>query len=314
MTTELQNHQLADLLSKLKTIEDNGGPRPEQYEKVLRIFDTIAELRCLSEHEDEIRAFHEATGSFSSLDTMHGFVIAQPHGYAGDFEIIDRIYRRHVSDHATHLAWDNFFHAGDAARAVLARKAYCVDLLLIYANSRQEGVEVLNVASGPCRDILDFKSLGTNAVHRTRIHCIDADQNAIEYGRQLLADYDEVTFSHANVLKLALSKQYNLVWSAGLFDYFSDRLFVRLIRQLWEHVLPGGELVVGNFCSRLNCVNYMEFGGWRLHYRDEDHLILLASKSNIKADAICVDKEENGFNLFLRIRKPLSEKTPVSPL
>lgn len=68
-------------------------------------------------------------------------------------------------------------------------------------------------------------------------------------------------------------------------------------------VVPGGELVIGNFSSTNPSRDYMEFGEWFLHHRCEEDLINLAKHSDIDYKNIIVDSEPFGVNLFLRLRK-----------
>jgi hypothetical protein len=293
---------LDTLLDALRDVEAGGGPRPEQYAEVLAILDAIAQLRGPEANELAISEFLEATSSFSTLDTMQGFVVRRPRGYPGDFEIIDRIYRYHVSARPDQAAWDTFFHAGDAAKAVRARKDYCVALFRRHAVSRPNGARILNVASGPCRDLFEFKRLDLPGVAESHIHCVDMDADAIAFGRALLADYrDTVSFENRNIFRLRLVQNYDLVWSAGLFDYFDDRVFVRLLKRLYDAAVPGGEVVVGNFGTQVNSKSYMELGDWYLNYRSEHALRELAMAAGFSAGQISVGSEENGVNLFLHI-------------
>lgn len=272
---------------------------------MLSLFNDIAAARQQSGSDTSILSFRQKAPSFSTTQTMHGFVCVRPHGYAGDFEIIDRIYQHHISEDAAHAAWDHFFHAGDAAMAVRARKAYCVQLFNRLADRAGGEAEILNVASGPCRDVLEFKSQGAAPAELVRVHCVDMDENALSYSAGLLEAYrDSVTFARRNVLRARFEARYDLVWSAGLFDYFDDRVFISVLTRLYEAVRPGGELVVGNFSPRLTSRSYMEFGDWRLNYRDEALLRHLAEDAGMPAAAIDVDSEATGVNLFLRVRKP----------
>jgi extracellular factor (EF) 3-hydroxypalmitic acid methyl ester biosynthesis protein len=296
---------IKSLLDRLQQVEDNGGPSPEQYGEVVELFDAIAALRLDETSADSILDFRNRAPSFSSTQTMHGFVCVRPHGYAGDFEIIDRIYRQHVAEDSGHAAWDHFFHAGDAALAVRARKAYCVALFSQHAKRvGKNGAEILDVASGPCRDVLEFKLLASTEAKLARVHCIDMDPHAIAFSQDLLSDFaDTVTFENRNILRSKIQPKYDLIWSAGLFDYFDDRVFTSLLKRLYGGLRQGGELVVGNFSPILNSRSYMEFGDWRLHYRNEALLIHLAEDAGFKREQIHVGREETGVNLFLHISR-----------
>src|SRR5690242_14848673 len=71
---------------------------------------------------------------------------------------------------------------------------------------------------------------------------------------------------------------YHLVWVAGLFDYFNDRLFKLMLGRLLNCVAAGGELVIGNYSVTTPRSNlcWLRFVDWKLHYRTGDELADLA--------------------------------------
>ena len=110
--------------------------------------------------------------------------------------------------------------------------------------------------------------------------------------------------SCAIILRYCPQRQYDLIWSAGLFDYFEDHVFVRLLHRFLGYVVPGGELVIGNFHPRNPTRNYMEaMGEWMLHHRKEEEMIQLALRAGVAGRAFLkVEQEAEGVNLFLRVR------------
>ena len=63
--------------------------------------------------------------------------------------------------------------------------------------------------------------------------CVEIDSKAIELATQLNHTFcKRVRFIHKNALRLRPTRQYDLIWSAGLFDYFDDRLFRVALRRL----------------------------------------------------------------------------------
>lgn len=128
------------------------------------------------------------------------------------------------------------------------------------------------------------------------------DERAIEYSKATL-NGARVTFYCQNAFRFQAERKYDLVWSAGLFDYLEDKQFVFLFRSLMNMVTTGGELVIGNFSESNPSRDYMEFGEWFLHHRTEDKLSTLAEQSGCNPKFITVETEPSGVNLFVRVRK-----------
>lgn len=276
-----------------------GGPAPDQYEECLNLFSIIRPYR--DEYSDQIKVFHDLHKAVQkNPDSMQGHAVLKPHGYSGDFEIIDRIYRIHKSSDPLSRNWDNFFHWGTAARAVRGRRRFAVDLFTLEAEMNDRPARILNVASGPCTDVKD--ALALTAPGMLHFTCVDNDLKAIGHARAKLSDDPPVTFVHSNAFRLRPGKSFDLVWSAGLFDYLDDRLFVTLLKRLSRSVTAGGTLVVGNFGPANSQRSYMEFGFWDLNHRDEEHLLRLAAAAGFPAERTSIAAEETGVNLFLTIR------------
>ncbi len=276
-----------DLLKEIEYINylmQKNGPDPIDYSNIMRWYNKIDTLkkkdRLTIDNIDILRAAFKT--AYSSAETMQGFVYTQPHGYRGDFEIIDKIYQRHISSNPKYQKWDIWFQQSAAPQAIRNRKTYFKKLLNEKCKKHQNGLEVLNLASGPCRDILEFfeKSATDKNV---QFDCVEIDKKAINYASHFLDKHlTRVHFIAANIFKFFPSRKYPLIWSAGLFDYFDDKTFVRILQRFLPFVSKGGELVIGNFHPRNSTKNYMEFGLWYLHHRTKEQLIALAQAAGIE--------------------------------
>lgn len=283
-----------------------GGPTPDEYAAFGRWLDQIAaEAGDGRLSEGELRALRAAFGRALSLETNQGFGLRKPHGYSGDFEIIDRMYREHVSDDPALRNWDLYFHAQDGPRAVRHRKAYFLALARSVARATPAGrpVSILDVASGPARDIAEL--LASTPDPRLAVECVDADADAIAYAREVCRPHlDRVTFTHANALRYRTEQRFRLVWSAGLFDYFGDKGFQFLLERLLGLLTDDGELVIGNFSPRNRSRDYMEvIGDWPLFHRTEADLVRLAETCGVAPADVRVGQEPTGVNLFLHIKR-----------
>lgn len=290
-----------------------GGPEPDQYAELETWFNELAGA-VRSRAIDFIEVVHlldSAGDAMSSPQTMQGFVRIRPHGYPGDFEVIDRIYQEWHSPNPDLVKWDRFFHSRAAPRAVRNRKKYFLAWL-----SEQEArlsnhprLRLLNVGSGPGRDLQEYFVNTPNS----RILCtsIDNDARAIAHAATVCKSVSKrVSFRQENALRFRPSESPHLIWSAGLFDYLNDRLFVTLLRRMWRMLAAGGEMVIGNFSPMNSTRGYMEMGGWVLHHRDRAQLETLALKAGVPWEGINISSEAEGINLFSHLRKSESPRTP----
>lgn len=117
-------------ISFLTYLVDKGGPDVEDFYDLDAWIAEIAEQAkkgILS--ADDLKRLREVMGDAFTIETMQGFAFWKPHGYAGDYEIIDRIYTRYVSDKTNLSKWDLFWQEHAAAHAVRNRVDYLCRLL-----------------------------------------------------------------------------------------------------------------------------------------------------------------------------------------
>jgi len=292
--------EFADFLAQAQALMKKGGPEPHEYEEISASCAYFNNKKLSVEEELKL---HEVLKPMLNVDTMIGFSFQKPNGYAGDFELIDRIYQYWKSPANTFFhAWDNYSHDLDATKAVRNRKTY-INKLLVNLQNRKKSPLVLNLGSGPCSDIHQFFT--NNPKTKVHFDCLDMDSKAIDYGSAVCDNYiDSITFINKNAFRYKPDHQYDLIWSAGLFDYFNDKLFVRLLNRTYKLLSVDGMMAVGNFSDTNTAQGAMELlGQWYLHHRSKEHLVELAIKAGVPADKIEVHSEKTGVNLFLHLHK-----------
>lgn len=287
-----------DFLSK-------GGPRPTEYGVLNQAVHHLAEAvrsGCLS--QDTVSNYvHEMTRRHLP-GTMQAQALERKYGYSGDFEIIDNIYTRRTHKDPELRLWDLYFHSQSAPVAVRNRKAYFLDLINQHAAEQRQRapLHILNVASGPARDVREFFLNHPEA--DVQVDCVDMDAHAVDYASKLCAPWlDSIHFHHRNVLRFVPTQRYDLAWSAGLFDYLSDRVFVHVLKAMMSVTRPGGEVVVGNFSDLNPSQDYMEvLGHWQLIHRSEETLLELARRAGAQPSQVKIAWESEGVNFFIHIR------------
>ncbi|WP_017729713.1 class I SAM-dependent methyltransferase [Nafulsella turpanensis] len=298
--TTLSKEEVFILLDQLLL---KGGPEPEEYKELNHVLDHLpALLKAKEIEESELREMIEKCSFLKSTDSIMGHIRQKPFGYAGDYAIIDRIYLKEVSEEFR--KWDDFSVNHLAAEAVRNRKGFFLKLMQAKLSRTEAPLRLLNVASGPARDLCQLYShIKAESLQAT---CVEYDKRAITHAQQVCDHYlKHISFINENIFRFDTEEQYEVVWSAGLFDYFDNKTFVRVLRKLIKWTAPGGEVIVGNFSDDNPSRAYMEiFGDWHLQHRSPGELKLLALEAGALPAQITVDTEPLGINLFLRIRKP----------
>lgn len=288
--------EVAGYFKDIKKIISKGGPIPSDYDFVKSIPDMTD---VTLEEEANI---YEILSPILDVKSLLGYTFQKPKGYAGDYELIDRIYSNWVSDDDKYKKWDVLYHELESSKAVRNRKEYFINEIT-RLNNINPRANVLNLGSGPCTDLYQY--LHQTPDNTLKIDCLDMDINAIEYGEVVCDNYyKNVSFINKNAFRYRPATRYDLIWSAGLFDYFSDKLFVRLLNRMYSILNTGGELIIGNFSPANPSRGMMEvFAQWYLHHRDQAELSSLAIRAGVEEDKIDVRSEKLGVNLFLHLKK-----------
>lgn len=275
-----------------------SGPDPADYEAVI---DFVNHLDAA-----DVPKFRQAMLPVLNPETIIGFSYTKPFGYNGDFFIIEKIYQHYVNPDPRYTKWDTFFHTLPAAVAVVNRKTLATDVISrLNASLGGKTAKVLILGSGPVTEVQEYLSR-FDTPNRLHFHLVDLDPRSISYAKTKTRQFSEfLQFYHANVIRFAPVATYDLIWSAGLFDYFKDKHFVYLLRKYYAYLNPGGRMIIGNFSSDNPSRKIMEaLGDWFLCHRTRDELRNFALQAGIVADHIEIITEPLGINLFLSVRKP----------
>ena len=269
--------------------------------------------------------FQKRLSQFLLKSKLFNRAFEKPLGYAGDYEMMNIIYRNDFEgDDVFSQVMNKIDCEGSGATAVRNRRSYLYDKIM---KTMEEGMytgegalKVMSVACGPAMEVYDvLVSLkGKKLSREVEFIGIDQDRNALNDASSridpLCKDRNDfkVKLLEDNIKRLIVGKEVNnemykginLIYSAGLFDYLSERASMRLVNRLYNFLAPGGFLIIGNFGSYNPQRFIMEYGAeWYLFHRSEEDLKALAS--GVPEDAsIEVEREPEGINLFLNIRKP----------
>jgi extracellular factor (EF) 3-hydroxypalmitic acid methyl ester biosynthesis protein len=206
---------------------------------------------------------------------------SKPRGYAGDAVMMDFIYTGLPPAGTTDLGRGIFSATTRVSMglSVLYRRQLLKSLLDDTVVTRDCG-RVLSVASGHARELEG--SLATTALFRGEVVALDQDALSCAEVARVHAG-GRVRAVHAGVRELVSGDlaptlgEFDLIYSAGLYDYLPDLLARRLTARLLQMLRPGGRLVIANFVPGGSGRGYMElFMDWTLVLRSEATLAEMA--------------------------------------
>lgn len=228
----------------------------------------------------------------------------KPHGYPGDFEIMEKIYANYPTAQGFDRLWDNYFLALGISEAVRIRKEDFKRIICEFIKERQgKSVKIMNLGCGSAREIQELLSENNNLFSNVSFDCYDHDKDALDYAKSLLNGNSHLRFFQKNALRLALTKDvrrelgqaYDLIYSAGLFDYFDNKIAAKLICNLRQSLNPGGMLAIANVRDKYSnpSAYWMEWvSDWNLIYRSEGEMLSLFLESGFSQDQIKIVLEK----------------------
>lgn len=238
--------------------------------------------------------------------------LEKPYGYAGDYKIIDDIYRNDPQTTGFDRLFDNYAQMSPAANAIRNRKHDIKKFISTVFKSRKERCfKIMDLASGPCRDVKELLEELSPAPGDIAIDCFDQDQGAIDYAKSLLGNYSKVVnFYRENAVRIAFKKeaprgQYDLIFSLGLFDYLDERIAQRLVAALKNLLRKDGLLFIANFGEKYQNPSFyfLEWvGEWQLIYRSIEEFKKIFSAAGFSEQHLKNESEQQGIIHYIIAR------------
>ena len=198
-------------------------------------------------------------------------------------------------------------------RVLIAKKLS--EIKMRYGNHPGEKCKVLSVACGPAFELNDLLSSPEDC-DVFNFSLLDQDKYALleaaiivdhlekKLGRRIKVNYlnESVRTMLATPHLEGKWGQFDFVYSMGLFDYLTPPVASAVIKKLYELLIPGGEMVIGNFHVSNPSRHYMEYWlDWVLYYRNElEFKELLGGISSAETK---VSFEDTKVQMFLHVRK-----------
>ena len=257
------------------------------------------------------RYFHDRFGTLIDLSPVAARCFHKPLGYAGDFEMMNMIYRNEsLGDTLFGRSLSRALLDSDAGQAVRHRARYLAGKITAAAarGGPHRPARILSVAAGPAMELQQILRTDPALLRagRAEIALLDQDASALRHAREQIGARAaqarvEVTLrclhtSIRTVITQGLTGCYDLIYSAGLFDYLADRTARAASARLVQALAPGGHAVIGNFGTANPTRPLLELIlDWPLHHRSASDLYQLFGDIGT---GITIEQEATGINLF----------------
>jgi len=245
-------------------------------------------------------------------DPFTARAFAKPRGYAGDAVVMDLIYAYdgavpHPVPDVTPLGARIYQQVASYAAGVATRnrRALLAAKLDEIADACAQP-HVFAVACGHLREAAASQAVVTGRIGR--FLALDQDPVSLAEVTATVGRYGVETVEESVTALLRGKIAYDnldFVYSAGLYDYLSDKVAQRLTRLLFDMLKPGGRLLLANFSREHASIGYMEaFMDWFLVYRDEQQVRDFLAEIPAEQIASCdLYRTEEECIIYLEVQK-----------
>src|SRR6202171_3364227 len=205
-----------------------------------------------------------------------------------------------------------------ASRAVRHRKDLIKRWLKARLQNRSVPLRVLGIAGGPAQELLELLSETPRLPAPLEVVLFDQDKGALAYAYRRMQPLTEnregsgvrILYLHESIKRLLKDRTlfdefgtFDLIYSAGLFDYLRLPTAVQLARDFYSRLAAGGQLLISNMVPENPSRWYMEHHlDWFLLYRSRAEHLEIGQRAGGDA-RLRILEEETGVNPFLEFSR-----------
>jgi extracellular factor (EF) 3-hydroxypalmitic acid methyl ester biosynthesis protein len=243
----------------------------------------------------------------------------KPFGYPGDYEVMRFLYERPFEG-STLFAKTMSLVVDEmaASRAVRCRKDLIKKRLKARLQLRASPLRVLAIAGGTAQELCELLSETPRLPAPLHVVLFDQDKGALAYAYRRLQPMTDgrggppirITYLHESIKRLLRDRmlfdefgKFDLIYSAGLFDYLRVPTAIQLARDFYFRLDTGGQLMIANMVPENPSRWFMEHHlDWALLYRSREELLDIGRRAC--ADArLQILEEESRVNPFLEFSR-----------
>ncbi|MEM9422571.1 MAG: class I SAM-dependent methyltransferase [Pseudomonadota bacterium] len=217
----------------------------------------------------------------------------KPLGYPGDYRIMDMIYEHDPIGEDT---YSRFLYTLGliAAQPIAARMEYLTEVIEGLANQHdgKDHFHVMSIGSGPACELKRMFQRDRAPENGYSITLVDPEIKALNYA--ISSIYGAVKTGVSSVMVSGMNTSFtemlrpnstfrhlppqDLIYSAGLVDYLNPSLARKLISKLYEHLRPGGSVLIGNVNDHRTGIMWLTdyVLEWPMYFRNHDEMMEIA--------------------------------------
>lgn len=240
----------------------------------------------------------------------------KPSGFAGDYEMLIKLYDERTPARGIGGYLDLCISDLPLARAVRARMKWAREFLLKELARRGDSVRILDIASGPCREYMDWPSPKEN--QQVEIVAMDNDPKALAFVEAevspQLDDRTTLVPARYNALRTRSAKatiknfgRFDIIYSVGLCDYLSDEHLIGMLSAWRETLNDSGSLLIAfKDTEKYDKTPYQWHLDWFFFQRTRDDVLRLYAAAGFDTAKMTTDRDETGIIVnFVDRRVPL---------
>ncbi len=280
---------------------------------------------ALGDDRDGVRyaqlRFLEATDPWLRKSWFANRARTKPSGFSGDFDMLVKIYEWQTPARGLGAYLDQIFMRIPLACAVRGRMKSVRKFLLEQMQIRTGDVRVLDVASGPCREFLDWPTLPND--RSLTVVTMDNDQPALDYVHATVMPYLDASTKIEQVRYNAMRTRsaestiekfgkFDIIYSVGLCDYLTDDTLVSLLGAWHNTLIDGGTMFVAfKDTRRYDHTPYQWHLDWFFYQRTHEDVLSLYAQAGFDTSKIEFERDESGVIINYIARQDSMTRTRV---
>lgn len=263
----------------------------------------------LAAHPGSITLLQEAfrceTAPWFSQSWMANRARTKPTGFPGDCMMLATLYDEQAPTRGLGGYIDAFILNLPLAVAVRERMKTAREFLKREVASCEGDLRILDVASGPCREFVNWTAKPRNG--RVFVTCLDTDPESLDFVRRNVAPtaagLEQMRLERYNAFRTKSAKaterhfgRFDILYSVGLADYIPDESLTAMLEGWRLSVDDGGVMYVAfKDCREYDKTPYQWHLDWHFFQRTEEDCRQLLAAAGFDLATVVTERDASGI-------------------